>query len=539
MKTRTVCISGAFLALLAAPTAQAADDALPMRLPAISSISRAAKAQPSSWLVGARPAAATTRIAHAHGARRLRQDTAFRLPAARARAFAADLRRAGMLTYAEPNVGLRRASAVDSNPFGYARGLVVDPGLAPPPPGKAALAIIDDRVDTSLPDLAHVRQVNPGPVLGGHGTMVASAAAAQLNGSGVVGVFPGAPVLSIGLPPEIEITCGDAADAILRAAQLGARVINLSFGGPGNCTTMFIAVQAAYGLGSLVVASAGNEFAEGNPVIYPAAYPHVLSVAAIGPDGKATEFSSENAAIDVAAPGVDVPLAVPLAFDTEDRDPNGVLMPPDGQTAASGTSFSSPIVAGAATWLATARPTLSNGQVGDVLRRSAIDLPPAGYDVGTGFGLVRMSRALTYPAPARDVLEPNDAIFLINGTVFSKADPYIWRGAKKRRLNGTVDRIEDPADIYRIRLPRHAAARIRLRPRSGNPNLFIFRGSAKSTTRRNLVRRSRHKGKRTDSVRFVNKARRARTFYVAIEVAPHSGAFDAAYRLELQRSRRR
>lgn len=529
MRTRSVCSVGvAALALMIAPSAQAALDELPMRLPAAAG-SKAAKAQSSTWLVGARPGAATTRIARAHGARQLKQESVYRLPAARARAFAAALRRAGALTYAEPNMRLRRASAFDSNPTGGPRRVVVDPGVNPPPPGNAAIAVIDDLVDNTHPDLTHVRQANPGPVLGEHGTMVASAAAALFNGTGVLGVFPGAPVVSYGLP--LEILCSDAANAIVAAAQADIRVINLSFGTPGDCGTLFIAVQIAYAAGSLVVASAGNEFAAGNPPIYPAAYPHVLSVAAIGPDGRASEFSTENAAIDVAAPGVSIPLSIPPAFDTD-----GVV---DGLTLADGTSFSSPMVAGAAAWLATVRPGLSNGQLADVLRRSALDLPPAGYDLGTGFGLVRMGPALAAPTPDRDVLEPNDAIFFIDGQVFKDPDPYIWRGGGKRRLNGTIDRVEDPIDIYRIRMPRRAAARIRLRPRFGDADLYIYRGTAKSTNERSrIVRRSTRNGTRTDSVKLVNTSSRARTFYVALDIGSGGAPLDAAYRLEFQRVKR-
>jgi len=510
---------------MTAPSAQAALDELPMRLPAASSAKRLAAAQPSSWLVGARPTAATARIARDHGARRLKQKSVFRLPAARARAFAAELRRAGSLTYAEPNVRRRRSSAFDATPQGYARNAIVEPGLDPPPPGNAAIAVIDDLVDNTHPDLTNVRQQNPGPVLGPHGTMVASAAAAQLNGGGVFGVFPGAPVLSYGIPPDF--TCADSADTIVAASRVGARVINLSYEGPA-CQAEFQAVQIAYAAGSLVVAAAGNQFASGNPVIYPAAYPHVLSVAALGLDGQASDFSSENAAIDVAAPGVDVPVAIPTAYDA------------DGVTQASGTSFSSPIVAGAAAWLATVRPKLSNGQLADVLRRSAVDVGKPGYDAGTGFGLVKMSRALASPTPSRDLYEPNDAIFFVDGTALGKPNPFVWRGTGKRRLKGTVDRIEDPVDVYRIRVPRGAQFAVRLRPRFGNPDLFVYSARAKSTsnTSKRLARSARGT-KKTDSVKLVNRARRAGTLYVVVDVDDQqSGTLNSAYRLEFQRLKR-
>lgn len=515
-----------------AAQAQAYDER-PMRLPAVGGPGAgAASSQPSSWLVaaergaGARAAA----IAPRFGARRLRTGAVYRIATKRARAFAAALRDAGALRYAEPDAPLTRQAALDGAPGGYARGFVVDPGLVPPAPGAAAVAVVDDRVDVSHPDLAgHARQLDPGPVLGPHGTQVASAAAASFNGFGVVGVFPGAPIWSVGLP--LDIRCSDAAEAILTAAQRGASVINLSFGSTSDCATMFGAVQIAFAQGSLVVAAAGNEFGAGNPVIFPAAYPHVLSVASLDASLQPSSFSSANAAIDVAAPGVSIPVATPAQFDTEDGAADGV-------TAASGTSFAAPIVSGAAAWLATARRNLTNGQLADVLRRSARDVAPAGYDRNSGFGLIQMRAALALPAPARDLLEPNDGISFVDGSVFARADPYVWRGSGRRTIGGSADRVEDPYDVYRIRLPRRSRARIRLRPAFGNPDLYVYGSSARSIDDdRRIVARSRKATGSTDAVTIRNTSRYARRYYVAIGLGNSGGALNAAYRLHFQRTR--
>jgi len=518
-------------AVLAAP-AQAYDER-PLRLPATGGPgAAAASAQPATWLVAAEPGAGAARaaaVAGRFGARRLRIGAVYRVPTGRARAFAAALRDAGALRYAEPDAALTRQSALDVDPGGYARGFLVEPGLSPPAPGNVAIAVVDDLVDVAHPDLAgHTVQLNPGPVLAGHGTEVASAAAASFNGFGVVGVFPGAPVLSVGLP--LKIRCSDAANGILAAANAGAKVINLSFGSTADCATMFAAVQIAFAKGSLVVAATGNEFAQGNPVIFPAAYPHVLSVSSLDPNLRSSGFSSANAAVDVAAPGVAIPVATPAAFD-----PDGVA---DGVTLASGTSFAAPLVSGAAAWLATVRRDLSNGQLADVLRRSARDIPPAGYDRDTGFGLVNMRAALALPAPARDVLEPNDGISFVNGSVFTRPDPYVWRGSGRRTLGGSADKVEDPFDVYRIRLPRRSQARIRLRPAFGNPDLYVFRGSATSIDDgSDIIARSRKGTLRADAVTIRNPGRTARRFYVAIGIGEAGGGLNASYSLQFQRTK--
>ena len=520
------------LAALAAAPAQAYEER-PMGLPSTggSGVVAASAAQPSSWLVAAQPGAGAVRaaaLARRFGAQRLHTGTVYRVATGRARAFAAALRATGALRYAEPNARLERASALDADPGGYARGFVVDPGLSPPAPGAVTIGVVDDLVDVSHPDLAgNTRQLNPGPILGSHGTQVASAAAGAFNAFGVVGVFPGTPVLSVGLPAQI--TCADAAKGIVAAADAGAKVLNLSFGSPSDCATLFGAVQIAFAKGSLVVAATGNEFAQGNPVIYPAAYPHVLSVASLNPDLTSSGFSSANAAVDIAAPGVDIPVATPGAFDTQD----GVV---DGVTRASGTSFAAPIVSGAAAWLATVRGDLSNGQLADVLRRSARDVDKPGYDTNAGFGLVHMAGALAEPAPARDVLEPNDGITFVNGSVFSKPDPYVWRGRSRRTLGGNADKVEDPFDVYRIRLAPRSRARIRLRPAFGNPDLFIFRSSATSISDgSDIVARSRKGPLKTDAVTIRNISRSARGFYVAIGLGENAAGLNATYDLQFER----
>ena len=73
----------------------------------------------------------------------------------------------------------------------------------------------------------------------------------------------------------------------------------------------------------------------------------------------------------MAAPGEDIPLAIPGALDTADGTADGV-------TLGSGTSFAAPIVAGAVAWLRSARPQISNGQAADLLRRTAIDIDSEG-----------------------------------------------------------------------------------------------------------------------------------------------------------------
>lgn len=463
--------------------------------------------------------------------RSARDGTWLLVPQGQARRLARRLEAVGDLLYAEPNALLARASAFDSSPDRWARAAVVSPATRWPSGLTKPIAVIDDFVDPGSLDFGRgqVRwlEAEGREIQGGHGTSVASAAAAVFGNDGVFGVLPGAPLLSY--QPR-TLTCVDVAEGVLAASDAGAGVINISLGTPNDCFTLFRAVSLAFGAGAIIVAASGNEYAEGNPVIYPAAYPHVLSVAAVTVDTKAAYFSSSNAAVDLAAPGVDVPVAVPMAFDDDGRR--------DGVTLADGTSFAAPMVAGAAAWLRVARPRLSGDQVADLLRHAATDIMPGGWDRDTGFGLVDLDAALVARDPPVDPLEPNDLIGFINGTAFDSPDPYIWRGYGSASYSASVDAVEDPVDIYRVRIPGRAAVRITVRPSSGDPDLEVYSSRARYIGDRSaLIARSRKAGTRADAVEIVNSARSTRAAYIAIE--PYDEDYlDARYRLAVRRVRR-
>lgn len=508
-------LAAASLALAPAP---------PMDLPPSAPRAQAAGA----WLVGAaRPAPA---LAGRFGARSLGRGS-YVVSRARARPFAAALRRRGLLFYAERDVARSRRSAMEVAPDDWARGAVVPSSLLPPSPTDAPIAVIDDFVDDSLPDLAgHVGYLNERtPIPGPHGTMVASAASAAANGSGILGLLPGNTILSGGVPTEF--TCADTTPLIYAAIDAGARVINMSYGSHLRCFSEYVALQHALSRGILAVAATGNEYTEGNAVSFPAGLPHVLSVAALDQDLTPSYFSTANAAVDVAAPGRDVPLNIPPAFDTED----GAA---DGFTLASGTSFAAPIAAGAAAWLLSARPDLSGAQAGDLLRRTAIDVAERGYDVSTGFGLINVERALAAPTPDRDPLEPNDGLEWVDGTAFAKPDAFVWRGGAKFGFAAALDEIEDPLDVYRFRMAARSTARITVNPSLGDPAVVVLRSGARSLTdRERTIGGSSRKGGLTESLRVVNPFGRRRWGYVVVFNDADARALDVRYRLGFKRIR--
>jgi len=488
-----------------------------------------AAARATTWIVGAAPGGAATAIAERHGARALRLGGTYVVARNRARALATDLRRAGLLREAEPDVVGRMSSAYDATPFGWARGSIVAPTLVPPAP-TAQIGVLDTYVDDTHPDLVGHVQHLPGPATGvthPHGTMVSSAAAGAYTGVGVTGVFPGAQIVNYGVTPDLR--CSDSVNGITALAAAHVAVIVASYGFTEPCYAEYDAIALAYGEGTMVVAAAGNEFEEGNPVSFPAAWPHVLSVAATNQANGSSYFSSANASIDVAAPGENIPLAIPGALDTTDGTADGV-------TLGSGTSFAAPIVAGAVAWLRSARPEISNGQAADLLRRTAIDIDKKGWDQNSGYGLINLEASLTAPVPESDPLEPNDSIAEIDGTVFRNPDDPVWNGGPRKRIPASVDSVEDPIDVYRVRIPAHTRWKALVRPqtRTGDPDLQLLRGAATSLTQRRFdAGHSDHGAGRTDSVTLTNREATARSMYVAVYVPDEARYADAPYTLEL------
>jgi serine protease len=185
----------------------------------------------------------------------------------------------------------------------------------------------------------------------GHGTHVAGTIAQTTNnGYGVAGVAFEAKIMPLRVLNKHGYgSVSDIADSIRFAADNDAKVINMSLGGPLPSLTMRSAIQYAHGKGVTIVAAAGNSGRKMRS--WPAAYDHVIAVAATQFDRKTTFYSQWGSFVDIAAPGGNT-------REDQNRDgrPDGVLQQTLKQGSTSehdfalymGTSMASPHVAGAA-----------------------------------------------------------------------------------------------------------------------------------------------------------------------------------------------
>jgi type VII secretion-associated serine protease mycosin len=258
------------------------------------------------------------------------------------------------------------------------------------------VAVVDSGVDARTPQLAG--RVDAGiDVLDGHGpadtdcighgtAVAAIIAAAPLAGSGFVGVAPAARILPIRQTDAgHEGSASGLADGIRAAVDRGARVVNVSVTTSAPSRRLQQAVEYAAAKDVLIVAAAANDAQTGNPRTYPAAYPGVLGVAAVGQDDRRADFSETGDFIGVAAPGVDVVTVGP-------GGPGEVLV--------RGTSYAAPFVAGVAALIRSRHPTLTATQVRRRIEQTAVHPAVALPDPNVGWGVVDPYAAVAAALPA-------------------------------------------------------------------------------------------------------------------------------------------
>lgn len=264
--------------------------------------------------------------------------------------------------------------------------------------GNQTIAVLDTGVDPGHPDLAG--HLLPGynlfntalpPTDGdGHGTAVTGIIAAGTgNGIGIAGVAWNAKVR----PVKVLDDNGNGSDGKLImginwAVKNGARVINMSLGSGQSNAILHDVIKNAVAAGVVIVAAAGNdgtsEFDQ-----YPAAYPEVLSVGATNRNGVLTSFSSTGATLDLVAPGFDIISTAPRSQTPAGSAPYFIGL--------SGTSFASPIVAGAAALMRNRWPSLTPAQVMARLKATARDAGPRGIDPYYGAGVLDAYHAVGGP----------------------------------------------------------------------------------------------------------------------------------------------
>jgi Subtilase family len=458
----------------------------------------------------------------------------WRVEAGQAKRVVAALRAEGLLARVEPDRRLVSFTHLSSGdpllPQEWWIHDVGDDQAEPPPPG-VPVTVVDTGLDLSHPEFKsrpNTTPLNPQAVVSGddefHGTAVSSVAAAPANGIGLVGVYPQAAL------QEWDFGDGSLSDILAAldvASKRGRGVINFSGGFLSGYDALFEqGIDRALHRGAIVVASVGNDRQSGSRSFVPASLPHVLTVGASDQADRFASFSNRSAALDLAAPGVAIPVAVPTFYDQS------------GYATFAGTSFSAPLVAGAAAWVWTLRPQLDPTQLEDVMRFSARDVGPKGWDADTGFGILSIPAALAEKAPAKDPQEPNDDVNLVRPHAVTASGTRLSTPA---RLRARLDATKDPEDVYRVWVPAHARIAVGTRS-SANVNLALWAPKTRTVyergraLRRDLIAYSQHSGSRPELVSGRNATRRGAFYFVDTFLGKRVAG--AAYSLKVSVARR-
>jgi len=223
-----------------------------------------------------------------------------------------------------------------------------------------------------------------------HGTIIAGQLAGLTNnGVGVAAMQWDGKVLAVRVAGKCGATVTDIVDGMRWAAGLRvndargnripnpnpARVITISFGGDAACGRAYQeAIDDVRAVGAIVVAAAGNE---NGKVVRPASCQGVIAVGAVNRDGFKASYSSFGPEVSVTTVGGDPD--GPGAWGPLLGDSGLVTVSNSGETdpgapglfRVAGTSFSTPIVAGAASLMLAVNPTLTATQLIDGIKRSA------------------------------------------------------------------------------------------------------------------------------------------------------------------------
>ena len=252
-------------------------------------------------------------------------------------------------------------------------------------------ASCDTGVDATHPDLK--KSLLPGynaedrastnllPI-NGHGTLTTGAMSAATNNKvGVSGVAGRVRILPIRVSNAQDggAFVSTIAHCIEYAADHGASVVNLSYGGVAYLFTIDSAAQYLRSKGGTLVVAAGNDGADQS------ANPDFASFVVVG----ATEFSNTRAIwsnyglpIDIAAPGESI-LTTTMG---------------GGYGAASGTSLATPLVSGAVALIKSLNRKLTPAEVEEFLLSSATPLGGSSNHIEFGHGLLNVAAAVNLAA---------------------------------------------------------------------------------------------------------------------------------------------
>lgn len=263
------------------------------------------------------------------------------------------------------------------------------------------IAVVDTGVDYNHPDIAANYMPGGYDFLNGdddpiddhsHGTHVAGTiAATTFNGLGVAGMCPDCRVMAEKVLSQFGSgTSFQVAAGVVHATDFGADIINMSLGG-GFSQVGEDATNYAFANGVLVVSACGNS--AGQNCIFPAGHANSMAISCSTSTDEICGFSSRGSRVDVSAPGTNI-------LSTILNNVYGTK---------SGTSMSTPHVAGTAALALSLNPALTNEQLWGLLQLTAIQPLSEEWNSDHGFGTVNAAAVVAGALSPPDTRLPKPA----------------------------------------------------------------------------------------------------------------------------------
>lgn len=310
------------------------------------------------------------------------------------------------IAFAEPDMLVEPIAVVNDPDYGrqWHLPLIGAPSAWPYGDGTGVtVAVLDTGVYPNHPDLSGrvlsgwntVSNNSDTADINNHGTWVAGVVAAKANNLiGGASTAPGAKILPIRITNSSDgwAYFSDMVEGITWAADHGARVANLSYGGAAGSQAVADAASYMMSKGGVVVVAAGNDNTDYGYGNYPSLF---VAGATTSSDAKAG-YSSHGAFVDIAAPG--------SGIYTTNRS--------GGYSTVQGTSFASPNAAAVAALVMAANSSLNPTDVTAIIINTAQDLGTQGWDPDYGHGRVNALAAaqLAYDSVTSDTTPPNAQI---------------------------------------------------------------------------------------------------------------------------------
>ncbi len=260
----------------------------------------------------------------------------------------------------------------------------------------------------------------------GHGTNTSGCAAARTdNGIGVAGSSFRSKILAIKASGDNSQGVAAGYDGILYAVQMGAKIVNCSWGGTSPFSqALQDIINDANSMGTLVVGSSGNDPSDNDYTPHwPSALNHVLNVGSVESSGAASTWCTYGTTVHTYAPG------------------NGIMTTRKGggYTNPTGTSFSSPLAAGVAALVMAVHPDWTPDQVATQIRVTSdfFGATPA----SKRFGRLNAYRAVSQNATLTDIpgirIKSTNVQFVGGGSQFTSP-------GQKARVYMTLENVLAP-----------------------------------------------------------------------------------------------